>query len=73
MDGTQQDDRNVNVSPVDAWKQEILDIRCGWEWAFANGARRDDRSSDPALQAVLEREAELHELIRTYDINDQRN
>jgi hypothetical protein len=48
---------------IEAWKQEILDIRCGWEWAFANGARSEGGKGNPALKEVLDREAHLNALI----------
>lgn len=40
-------------------KQRILDIRNGWEWAFAHGARCA-YSPDPRLDAVLKEERELN-------------
>lgn len=48
---------------IEAWKQEILDIRSGWEWAFANGARCAGADNHPHLRKVLRREAELNALI----------
>jgi hypothetical protein len=56
------------TSQVEAWKQDILDIRCGWEWAFANGARCAGADNDPRLRAVLQREADLNALIAEHSV-----
>jgi hypothetical protein len=54
---------SATAAQLTAWRQEIIDIRCGWEWAFANGARCAGACNHPSLQRVLDREQQLNALI----------
>jgi len=54
---------SATTEQIESWKQELLDIRSGWEWAFAHGAHCAGADNHPSLRDVLEREAHLNALI----------
>jgi hypothetical protein len=55
----------VTATPeqIEAWKQEILDLKSGWEFAFAHMAECCGPNDDPRLVEVVERVAQLNALI----------
>lgn len=51
---------------IDRWKQEIIDIRCGHEFALSQGGRDNPETWGLNFVQMLERERALYRLISTY-------